>query len=73
MENSTQPKKYKFAFLIWLFIYPVFTVLSKSLMPLMIDFPGLLQNFILSLILVPLMVWVYIPYINKRFFNWLRN
>jgi hypothetical protein len=67
MENSTQPKKYKFAFLIWLFIYPVFTVLSKSLMPLMIDFPSLLQNFILSMILVPLMVWVYIPYTRGAF------
>ena len=59
MENSTQPKKYKFTFLIWLFIYLVFTVLSKSLMPLMIDLPSLLKNLILSLILVPLMVWVY--------------
>jgi antibiotic biosynthesis monooxygenase (ABM) superfamily enzyme len=37
MENNTQPKKYKFAFLIWLFIYPVFTLLSKSLMPLMTE------------------------------------
>jgi antibiotic biosynthesis monooxygenase (ABM) superfamily enzyme len=73
MENNSQPKKYKFAFLIWLFIYPVFTLLSKSLMPLMTEIPSLLQNFILSLILVPLMVWGYIPYINKRFFNWLRK
>jgi hypothetical protein len=73
MENYTQPKKYKFAFLIWLFIYPVFTLLSKSLMPLMTEIPSLLQNLILSLILVPLMVWGYIPYINKRFFNWLRK
>jgi len=73
MENNSQPKKYKFAFLIWLFIYPVFTLLSKSLMPLMTEMPSLLQNFILSLILVPLMVWGYIPYINKRFFNWLRK
>ncbi|MFT7483561.1 MAG: antibiotic biosynthesis monooxygenase (ABM) superfamily enzyme, partial [Oceanospirillaceae bacterium] len=48
MENNTQPKKYKFAFLIWLFIYPVFTVLSKSLMPLMTDLPSSLQNLILS-------------------------
>ncbi|MFT6203148.1 MAG: antibiotic biosynthesis monooxygenase (ABM) superfamily enzyme [Spirosomataceae bacterium] len=73
MENNTQPKKYKFAFLIWLFIYPVFTVLSKSLMPLMTDLPSSLQNLILSLILVPLMVWIYIPFINESFFSWLRK
>jgi antibiotic biosynthesis monooxygenase (ABM) superfamily enzyme len=73
MENNAQPKKYKFALLIWLFIYPVFTVLSKSLMPLMTDFPSSLQNLTLSLILVPIMVWIYIPFINKRFFAWLRK
>ncbi|MFT4803472.1 MAG: antibiotic biosynthesis monooxygenase (ABM) superfamily enzyme [Salibacteraceae bacterium] len=73
MSQNSQPKKHKFALLIWLFIYPVFTLLFKSLTPLMTETPSLLQNFILSLILVPLMVWGYIPFINKRFFNWLRK
>jgi antibiotic biosynthesis monooxygenase (ABM) superfamily enzyme len=73
MENNTPPKKYKFAFLIWFFIYPVFTLLSKSLIPLMTEIPSLLQNLALSLILVPLMIWIYIPFINKKFFNWLRK
>ena len=67
------PKKYKFAILIWVFIYPAFTILSKSLIPFMIEIPSLLQNLALSLILVTLMVWIYIPFVNKRFFNWLRK
>lgn len=73
MEQSSHPKKWKFAILVWCFIYPIITLLSMILVPLMIDFPAPLRTLILSLILVPIMAFFYIPFINKRFFNWLRK
>lgn len=73
MNEISQPKKWKFALLIWGFIYPLFTVLSFTLLPYLRDLPGPIQNLILSFILVPLMVWLYIPYVNKKCFVWLRK
>lgn len=73
MEQPSHPKKWKFALLVWCFIYPVITLLSSILIPLMTGFPVPLRTLVLSLILVPLMAFFYIPFINKRFFNWLRK
>lgn len=73
MSQAIPPKKWKFAILVWCFIYPVITVLSMILIPLMVDFPAPLRTLIMSLILVPLMAFFYIPFINKRFFDWLRK
>lgn len=67
------PKAWKFALLVWCFIYPVITLLSMTLLPLMSSFPAPLKTLVMSLILVPLMAFLYIPFINKRFFNWLRK
>jgi antibiotic biosynthesis monooxygenase (ABM) superfamily enzyme len=73
MTQPTPPKRWKFAFLVWCFIYPLITLLSMTLVPLLSDFPGPIRTLIMSLILVPLMAFFYIPYINKRFFNWMRK
>ena len=73
MTENSAPKKWKFALLVWLFIFPALSLLSITLFPLLVDFPGPLRNLIVSGILVPSMVWFYIPFISKRFFNWLRK
>ena len=73
MSENIPPKKWKLALLIWLFIFPVFAVLSKSLGPYMSQMPVLLQNLIVSIILVPFMVWICIPIIHRKFFKWLRK
>lgn len=73
MSGQTHPKKWKFAILVWCFIYPAITLLSITIIPLMGDFPGPLRTLVVSLILVPVMAFFYIPFINKRFFNWLRK
>ena len=44
-----------------------------TLFPLLVNFPAPVRTLIMSLILVPLMAFFYLPYINKRFFNWLRK
>ncbi len=73
MEQPTHPKKWKMALLIWCFIYPLITLLSTIILPMMTNFPGPLKTLVMSLILVPLMAFFYIPFINKRFFVWLRK
>lgn len=73
MNQNMQPKKWKFALLIWSFIYPAISLLSLTLFPLLADFPSAIKSLITSLILVPVMVWLYIPFVNKRFAIWLRK
>ncbi|MBX7052088.1 MAG: hypothetical protein K1X54_08640 [Flavobacteriales bacterium] len=68
-----QPKKWKMALLIWLFIYPVITILFYVLSPWMMDWPPFLRTLLLTLILVPLMVFVALPFIHKKFFGWVRR
>ncbi|MFZ9473603.1 MAG: hypothetical protein ACO28K_00630 [Bacteroidia bacterium] len=67
------PKSWKFAFLVWCFIYPAITVLNLTLGPYVAAFPLAVKTLIMSLILVPLMAWMYIPFINNRFYHWMRR
>ena len=69
----TPPKKWKMALLIWLFIYPTITLLFNALSPIMSDWPPYLRTLLLTLILVPLMVFVALPAIHKNFANWIRK
>lgn len=73
MNQPAAPKKWKFALLVWCFIYPIITLLSVTVLPLLKDFPAPLRTLVMSLILVPVMAFWYIPFINKRFFAWLRR
>jgi len=73
MTPTPQPKKWKFALLVWCFIYPMITLISLFLLPQLQFLPGPLRTLSISLILVPLMVWFYIPFAHKRFHNWLRK
>jgi antibiotic biosynthesis monooxygenase (ABM) superfamily enzyme len=41
--------------------------------PYMNGMPLPLRTLVLSLILVPLMAYFYIPFISKHFYSWLRK
>ncbi|MEI6019943.1 MAG: hypothetical protein WCR21_02350 [Bacteroidota bacterium] len=73
MNLPSTPKKWKFALLVWCFIYPSITILSMTVLPLLTALVPPLRTLVMSLILVPIMAYFYIPYINKRFFVWLRK
>jgi len=66
------PKKWKMAILIWLAIYPlitlIFTVLGKHLIQIN---PLPLRTLIITLIAVPIMVFILIPTLQKLLHNWL--
>lgn len=68
------PKKWKMAIVIWLAIYPlittVFVVFGKYLMQIEI-LP--LRTLLITLTLVPIMVFILIPILQKLLANWLKN
>jgi antibiotic biosynthesis monooxygenase (ABM) superfamily enzyme len=66
-----QAPKYKTALMIWVVIYPtinlIMLLLGDSLNELVLP----LRTLIMTIILVPLMVYVLLPLANKIFKNWL--
>lgn len=68
------PKKWKMALMIWLAIYPlittVFAVFGKYLMQIN---PLPLRTFAITIVLVPIMVFILIPILQKLLGNWLKN
>jgi antibiotic biosynthesis monooxygenase (ABM) superfamily enzyme len=66
------PKKWKMAVMIWLAIFPlittVFAVFGKYLM--MIEFLPL-RTFVITVALVPTMVFILIPILQKLLGSWL--
>lgn len=66
------PKKWKMAIVIWLAIYPlitlIFALIGKQLMQI---HPLPLRTLIITLIVVPTMVFILIPTLQKILHNWL--
>lgn len=59
------------AFLIWCAIYPTINVLFYLLNGVLVPYPMSIKTLVLTLILVPLMVYIFIPFITKTFGKWL--
>jgi antibiotic biosynthesis monooxygenase (ABM) superfamily enzyme len=65
--------KWKMAVLIWLGIYPTITTLLIFIMPLTTNWPLPLRTLLLTVIAVPLMVFLILPLLQKLLKNWLSN
>jgi antibiotic biosynthesis monooxygenase (ABM) superfamily enzyme len=65
------PPRWKTAVLIWLGIYPTITLNLFLLGPLIADFPLPLKTLCLTLIVVPIMVWVVLPFLQKMLKGWM--
>jgi antibiotic biosynthesis monooxygenase (ABM) superfamily enzyme len=70
---SSAPRKHKLALLVWMGIYPLVTLISVVLGPVLAQLPILLRTLVMTLILVPVMVYGIIPFIQTRFGAWLRK
>ncbi len=68
------PKKWKMAIVIWLAIYPLITVVfilfGKYLMQ--IEFVPL-RTLLMTLILVPIMVFFLMPFVMKLLADWMKK
>ncbi len=65
------PPKWKIAVLIWLAIYPSITLLFHFFGKQLLLIPLPLRTLTITLILVPLMVFVLLPALQKLFRKWL--
>lgn len=65
------PPKYKMAVVIWLTIYPAITLVLYLLGPSLSHLPLPLRTLALTIIVVPLMVFVLLPRMMKLFNRWL--
>jgi len=66
-----QPPKWKFAIMVWIAIFPMITTLQYALGAQMKDMPIPLRSLIMTLILVPMMVFVMLPLLRKVLGKWL--
>ncbi len=67
------PPKWKIAVLIWLAIYPSITLLFLLAGEQLLSIPLPLRTLTITLVLVPLMVFVLLPALQKLFSGWLQK
>jgi hypothetical protein len=67
------PPRWKNALLVWIAIYPSISLLSYLAGPWLVTLPLLLRTFILTAILVPLLVFVLLPFLHRQFAAWLQR
>jgi len=68
-----QVPKWKFAVMVWIAIYPSITLLQLLIGKQLLELPIPLRSLILTLILVPLMVFVLLPILRKFLGSWLNK
>lgn len=67
------PPRWKTALLIWLGIYPTVTLVSWIIGVYATDLPLPLRTLCLTVIVVPIMVWVMMPVLQKALHRWLNK
>ena len=67
------PKKWKVAVVIWLAIYPLITIIFEVFKPLMmIEFLPL-RTLLITVVVVPIMVFIILPTLQKLLAKWLKT
>lgn len=68
-----QPPKWKFAVMVWIAIYPAITLLQFMIGDVLLRLPILLRTLVLTVILVPFMVFVLLPLLRRILGTWLNK
>jgi uncharacterized protein len=66
-----RPPRHKLAVITWLGVYPTLTATLALLGPLMETWPLPLRTLLVTLLLVPLLVYLIFPLLNRAFRDWL--
>lgn len=68
------PKKWKMAILIWLAIYPLVTLIFAFAGELLMRINPLpFRTLVITAVIVPIMVFICIPLLQKLLKNWISN
>ncbi|WP_406858915.1 hypothetical protein ABZO31_01170 [Streptomyces sp. HUAS MG47] len=65
MSAQAAPPKHHMAFMIWLSVFPTLAVLELLLRPLLAHLPIVLRLLILTAIVVPLVVYLVLPRVQR--------
>lgn len=68
-----KPKKYKSALMIWLALYPSLNLANYALEDFLKELHPLMKTLVLTGILVPLLVFVLVPWVSSFFKEWLER
>jgi uncharacterized protein len=72
VQRPPIPPRYKSAVVIWLAIYPALTVTLFLLGPVLTPLPLVLRTLVLTVILVPAMVYLLVPGVQRLLASWLK-
>ena len=72
-RRMKSPPKWKTAILVWVCIYPSVTSLFLIFGDQLALLPPMLRTLVLTLVLVPLLVFVLLPLMHKLFAGWLHR
>jgi antibiotic biosynthesis monooxygenase (ABM) superfamily enzyme len=67
------PPRWKFAVVVWLAIYPSLTLLVWLVGPKIAHWPLALRTLVFTVVLVPWMVFLALPALQRLFRPWLRR
>jgi antibiotic biosynthesis monooxygenase (ABM) superfamily enzyme len=73
VDRMKPPPRWKNALLVWVAIYPSISLLSYFAGPWLITLPLLIRTLFLTAILVPLLVFVLLPFLHRVFREWLHR
>lgn len=66
-----RPPRWKQAVITWLAVYPALTLTLALVGPFMETWPLPLRTLLVTLMLVPIVVYVLVPLLNRVFRGWL--
>jgi len=70
-NRGKPPPRAKTAVVMWVSVYPTITALLWLLWPVVQGLPLPVRTLILSVVMVPLMVWLIVPWVTARLAPWL--
>lgn len=68
---AARPRRYKQAIVTWLAVYPALTVTLYVLSPFTDGWPLWLRTLVVTILLVPVVVWVILPFLTRILRGWL--
>ncbi len=64
-QTSGQGGKIRLAIQTWMGVYPVLTMIAVTLEPFLSDFPIPIRTMVMSILMVPIMVFWIMPVISR--------
>jgi antibiotic biosynthesis monooxygenase (ABM) superfamily enzyme len=73
MQQYKKNERHKRTFISWLAIYPLITIILYLAQGMLGDIPLALKTMLITLVVVPLMSYLVMPFYNRIFRKWLER